>query len=96
MHGDHERHAVIQLREDAAEMAVPSVAMHDVGVDVRGVEIESNAGPRRRPNASGFGQVNVRRVDFETAHRQIPLPHDSCSPKQRTSTRINFASSRER
>ena len=39
MDRDDERNAVVQLREDAAEMAVPSVTMHEVGIDVRGVEI---------------------------------------------------------
>ena len=36
---DDERHAVIQLRQDPAEMAVPSVAMHEIGIDFVGVEI---------------------------------------------------------
>ena len=37
---DYERNSVIQFRENAAEVAVPGVTMHQIGVDVGGVEID--------------------------------------------------------
>jgi hypothetical protein len=36
---DHERNSVILFCQNPAEMAVPRVTMHKIGVDVRGVEI---------------------------------------------------------
>ena len=41
MDGDDEGNAVVQLGEDAAEVGIPCVAMHDAGVDVGGIEIEA-------------------------------------------------------
>ena len=45
MSRDDERDSVIQFREDSAEMTVPGVTMHEIGVDIRGVEID--AAPHR-------------------------------------------------
>ena len=39
MHGDDKRNAVVELREDSAEMGIPRVAVNDIGVDIRGIEI---------------------------------------------------------
>ena len=39
MHRNHERNSVIHFRQNSAEVAVPGVAMHEIGIDVRGVEI---------------------------------------------------------
>ena len=41
MHREHHRDAVVHLRHDAAEMRVPSVQMHHVGVDGFGVPIQA-------------------------------------------------------
>ena len=43
MNRDDERNSVIFLRQNTAEMAVPGVTMHEVGIDVRGIEIEAAA-----------------------------------------------------
>src|SRR6476619_845088 len=67
---DHERHAVIHLREDAAEMAVPSVAMHEVGVDVHRVEIGA-ATHRAEHGAQWFGTGESVRVQLKPADGQI-------------------------
>ena len=39
MYGHNERNAVVELREDSAEMGIPRVAMNDIGVDVPGIKI---------------------------------------------------------
>ena len=39
--GDDEGNAVVQLGEDAAEVGIPGVAVHDTGIDAGGVEIEA-------------------------------------------------------
>ena len=44
MHGQHHRDAVVELRHDAREVRVPRVQMDEVGVDVRGVPIETTLG----------------------------------------------------
>ncbi len=41
MDGDDERDAVVELREDAAEVGIPSVAMDDLGIDSGGIEVEA-------------------------------------------------------
>jgi hypothetical protein len=64
VHGDDERDAVGELRQDAAEMAVPGVAVDDVGGDRLGDEREAAAerrNPRTRsePSATSWSP-NVR------------------------------------
>jgi hypothetical protein len=68
---DHERDSVIQFRENAAEMAVPSVTMHQSGVDVGGVEIDA-ASERtedrlQRLGASEAAGIEIEPRDFEPA-----------------------------
>ena len=41
MDGDDERDAVVELREDAAEVGLPGVAVDDLGIDGSGVEVEA-------------------------------------------------------
>ena len=41
MNGDDKRNAVVEFGEDAAEMGIPRVAMHDVGINIDGVEIQA-------------------------------------------------------
>src|SRR4030095_16441443 len=36
---DHQRNSIILFRQDPTEMTIPSVTMHQIGVDVRSVEI---------------------------------------------------------
>ena len=55
MDRDHKRNSVILFGENPAKMAVPSVAMDDVGIDVRRVEI--SAAPHR--TESKHFKVNV-------------------------------------
>ena len=43
MHRNDERDAVVLSRQNPAEMGVPRMAMHDIGVDVRCVEIGAAA-----------------------------------------------------
>jgi hypothetical protein len=68
---DHERNSVIQFRENAAEMAVPSVTMHQSGVDVGGVKIDAAAKRTedrlQRLGTSEFAGVEVEPRDFEAA-----------------------------
>src|ERR1700730_17554851 len=41
VHGNDQRNAVIQFREDAAEMTVPSMTMREIGVDLGRIEISA-------------------------------------------------------
>ena len=69
MSRDDERDSVIQFREDSAEMAVPGVAMHQIRINVRGVEID--APPHRtksrlqRLRTSELACVELDAGDFE-------------------------------
>src|SRR5437016_11741506 len=75
MNGDDERNSVIQFGDDAAEMAVPSVTMHDIGIDVRGIEID--AATKRAENrlqrlrTSEAAGVELETGDFEPAFFKI-------------------------
>ena len=75
MSRDDERDSVIQFREDSAEMTVPGVTMHQIGVDVRGVEIDIAA---KRPEdrlqrlrTSEAVGVEIEPRDFEPALFEI-------------------------
>src|SRR5205823_7899331 len=70
MDRDHERNSVIHFGEDPAEMAVPGVAMHEIGVDV--CEIESVASRHRTENRlERLWTSELARVDFEAADLEI-------------------------
>jgi hypothetical protein len=43
MHCDHEWNSIILFRQNSAEVAVPRMAMHDIGIDVRCIEIGAAA-----------------------------------------------------
>ena len=63
---DHERQTVIQLGENPAEVAVPGMAMHEVGIDVRGIEI--GAAPHGfEDGAQCLWTSESFRVQFESA-----------------------------
>ena len=95
MDRDHERNAVVHLREDAAPVAVPSVAMHQIGIDLRGVEIR--AALHRAENRTQRRRTGERRLINRKSLARADCPARwFWSPKQRTSTGIVFASSRER
>ena len=61
MNCDNKRDAVILFRQDPAKMSVPRVTMHQVGVDVGGVEID--APPyRAESGAQKFWAGEIARV----------------------------------
>ena len=75
MNRDDERNSVIRFGDDAAEMTVPSVTMHNIGVDVRSIEID--AAPKRAENGlqrlrtSEAARVELEAGDFEAALFEI-------------------------
>src|SRR5438309_1879733 len=72
MDRDHERNSVIHLGEDPAEMAVPRIAMHEIGVDV--CEIESVASRHRTENRlERLWTSELPRVDFKAVDLEISL-----------------------
>src|SRR5437660_11353209 len=78
MRRDDERNPVIQFGEDAAEMAVPSVTMNDVGVDVGGVKVDvtlQRAENRlQRFRASEVARIELVSLDLEAAFFEILIP----------------------
>src|SRR5207302_866578 len=60
---DHERNSVIQFGDNAAEMAVPSVTMHKIGIDVGGVEIDA-AAERAKNRLQWLRTSEAARVEF--------------------------------
>ena len=64
MHRDDERNSVIQFRQDPAEMTVPSVTMHEIGIDVRRVEVGA-ATDRAEDGLQFFRASEIARVEFE-------------------------------
>src|SRR5438128_10197340 len=70
-----ERDAVVELRQDPAEMAVPSVTMDEIGVDVRGIEIDVTL--QRAENrlqrlwTSKFTRIKLISLDLESAFFEI-------------------------
>lgn len=70
MHRNHERQSVVQLRQNPAEMRVPGVAMHQIGIDARSVEIRA-ALDRAEHGAERLWAVKLRGVEAEATHLQI-------------------------
>ena len=52
---NHERDAVIYFRENPAEVAVPGVAVSEIGIDIRRIEIGA-APDRAKDGTSGLGR----------------------------------------
>ena len=64
MNRDDQWNAIILLRQDSAEMTVPSMAMHNIGIDVRRVEIgAASDGTKSRTERLRTGKTT--RVEFE-------------------------------
>src|SRR5437899_1152854 len=67
---DDERNSVIHFRENAAKMAVPSVTMHEIGIDVRGVEIDA-AADRTENRFQWFWASEIACVELEAGDLEI-------------------------
>src|SRR4030095_8107808 len=70
MHCDEERNAVILSRENPAPMRIPSVTVHDLGVDAGGIEIDA-ASYGAQSRAKRFRTIPAGHIQLKTAHRQI-------------------------
>jgi hypothetical protein len=70
VHRDDERQAVVQLRQDPAEMAVPSMAMDHVCSDLEGVEIDA-ALNRAEHQAQWFRTGISAALEPKAAHGRI-------------------------
>src|SRR6266705_5894003 len=75
MRGNDKRNSVIQFGDNAAEMAVPSVTMNQIGVDVGGVEIDAAAKRAedrlQRLRTSEAARVELEPCNFEPALFEI-------------------------
>src|SRR5581483_712908 len=70
MNRDHEWNSVIFFRQDSAEMAVPGVTMHQIGIDVRCIKIR--AAPHCAENGTQrFRAGEIARVNFEASDLEI-------------------------
>jgi hypothetical protein len=70
MDGEDEGKAVVQLREDAAEMGIPGVEVDDVRIDSVRVEIEA-ALKGTKDGMERFRRGVGRGIDAESGHRRI-------------------------
>src|ERR1043166_2642268 len=70
MNGNHEREAIILLCQDPAEVAVPRVTMHKVGIDVHGVEIRATS-HRAESRTHRLWAGESSRVQFEAGDLEI-------------------------
>ena len=70
MSRDDERDSVIQFREDSAEMAVPGVTMHQIGIDVRCGEIDA-APHRAKSRFQRLRASETARVELDTGDLEI-------------------------
>jgi hypothetical protein len=70
MDRDDERLAIVQLRQNAAKMAVPRMAMHYVGRDALGVEIKT-ALNRSEGGTQRLGTRIVIGLDLEPPHLRV-------------------------
>src|SRR5438876_4244479 len=71
MHRNDERDAVVLSRQNPAEMGVPRMAMHDIGIDVRCVETVAAAhcaeGGAQALRTSEIGCVELETRNFKAA-----------------------------
>src|SRR5689334_5073137 len=72
MNRNYKRQTVILFCQDSAEVAVPRVTMHEVGVDVHGVEIRT-ASNRAKSRPQRFWTGEICRVQFEADDLEIAL-----------------------
>jgi hypothetical protein len=72
MRRDRERNSVTHFRENPAEVAVPSVTMNEVGVDIRSVEI--NATPNgAEDRLERFRTGEITRIEFVSLDRKAAV-----------------------
>src|SRR5439155_21738673 len=70
MDRNDQRNSVILFRQNPAEMAVPRVAMHEIGIDIRSVEI--GASPHcAESGAQWLWTSKIARVEFESDDFEI-------------------------
>src|SRR6476660_1445408 len=70
MNSNHERQTVILFGKDPAEVAIPRVTMHEVGVDVHGIEIRATPHrAERRTQRLWAGEIT--RIQFEPDDLEI-------------------------
>ena len=70
MNRDHERNSVILFRQNPPEMAVPSVTMHEIGIDVGGVEIDASPHCAEH-RAQRFRTSEIARINFVAGDLEI-------------------------
>jgi hypothetical protein len=73
MDRDDQRNPVVFLRQDSAEVRIPGVAMDEVGIDPRGVEVEATL-HRAEDRLQRFWAGVRARVDLETFHPKVLTP----------------------
>lgn len=69
---DHQRNPVILLRQYPAQMCVPRVAMNNVGIDQRAVEISAST-HRAKHGPQRFRTRKLLGIDLKTSDNQVPL-----------------------
>src|SRR6476660_3159223 len=70
MNRNDKRNAIILFSQNSAKMSVPRVTMHQVGIDVCGVEIE--ASPHRPESGpEWFRAGEFARVEFEASDLEV-------------------------
>src|ERR1051326_929107 len=69
---DNQRNAVILFREDPAKVAVPGVAMNQIGIDVGSVKVDA-ALDRPKNGTKWFGTGERVGIHLEAGHGESPL-----------------------
>src|SRR6516164_6674268 len=72
MNCNDKRDAVILFRQNPAKMSVPRVTMHQVGIDVGGVEIDASP-HRAESRAQWFWAGKIARVEYEANDLEVAL-----------------------
>jgi hypothetical protein len=70
MNRDHQRDTVILFGQNPAKVAVPRVAMHEIGTDVHGVEIRASP-HRAEGRTQRLWARKISRVEFEADDLEI-------------------------
>src|ERR1700751_3238039 len=72
MNRNHERQTVILFCQDSAEMAVPRVTMHKIGIDVHSVEVRATP-HRAESRTQRLWTGETSRVEFKPDDLEISL-----------------------
>ena len=72
MDSNYERQAVILFGQDSAKMTVPCVTMHDIGVDIHGIEVRATP-YSAESRSQWFWAREAICVQFEANHLQIAV-----------------------